>query len=160
MDKLESVCLGHGLVFVSQLSSWLRLSIIQFSLSQFNSISTFIEYLQCAIDCAGCWGNPRNKIRMLPLGESFSTWGTQVCIALSVPERLELRQRCEQMPGAHRRQNNESSGGLEKTLWMWEYLIWTLKMEQALKKWWRGEVEIAWTKWGMVSSSVWSGAEE
>lgn len=36
VDKLESVCLGHGLVSVSQPGSQLRRSIIQFSLLQFN----------------------------------------------------------------------------------------------------------------------------
>lgn len=36
VDKLGSVCLGHDLVFVSQPGSWVRLSIIQFSLLQVN----------------------------------------------------------------------------------------------------------------------------
>lgn len=36
VDKFESVCLGHGLVFESPPGSCLRLSIIQRSLLQFN----------------------------------------------------------------------------------------------------------------------------
>lgn len=36
MDKLESVFLGHGLVFVSQPGRCFRLSLIQVSLLQFN----------------------------------------------------------------------------------------------------------------------------
>lgn len=35
-DKLGSVCLGHGLVFVSQPGGWFRLSTIWFSLLQFD----------------------------------------------------------------------------------------------------------------------------
>lgn len=56
MDKLESVCLGRGLAFVSQPGNCLRLSIIQFSLLQFNYlfIRTFIERLLCAGYHIGC----------------------------------------------------------------------------------------------------------
>lgn len=56
VDKFESVCLGHGSVFVSPPGSCLRLSIIPFSLLQFNylCIPTFPECLLWASYRAGC----------------------------------------------------------------------------------------------------------
>ena len=56
VDKFESVCLGHGSVFESPPGSWLRLSIIQFSLLQFNyvCIPTFTECLLWVRYHAGC----------------------------------------------------------------------------------------------------------
>jgi hypothetical protein len=36
VNKLKSVCLGHSLGFISQSCSGIKLSIIQFSLLQFN----------------------------------------------------------------------------------------------------------------------------
>lgn len=55
VDKLEFVCLGHGLFFSSHPGTCLRPSAIQFSLLQFSWIATLTECLLCASYNTGCW---------------------------------------------------------------------------------------------------------
>lgn len=112
MDKLGSVCLGHDLVFVSQPGSWLRLSIIQFSLLQFHQIPTLIECLLCASYCPGCQRESKEQDQDAAFKEFFSARGMEVQRDWGCSRGVN---KCWEEMGP-RRQSSESSGGSEKAL--------------------------------------------